>query len=86
MKKVTKRELILQLLSDKRPHSIGEIVDHCQLYEYRKRIMELREDWEIDHIQIELNGRKVPGYILRGPRLWPNYKEELDPAFVVRPE
>ena len=60
---MTNKEKVLNLLKDKRPHFSAEFRDTLGLLEYRKRIMELREDgYIIESIKIE----KRPAYQLIG--------------------
>ena len=60
---MTNKEKVLNLLKDKRPHFSAEFRDELGLLEYRKRIMELREDgYIIESIKIE----KRPAYQLIG--------------------
>jgi hypothetical protein len=62
-KLVTNKEKVLSLLKDKRPHYSAEFRDELGLLEYRKRIMELREEGHIiESIRI---GRR-PAYQLIG--------------------
>ncbi len=62
-KPATNKEKVLSLLKDKRPHYSAEFRDELGLLEYRKRIMELREEgWIIESIKIE----KRPAYQLTG--------------------
>ena len=60
---MTNKEKVLNLLKDKRPHFSAEFRDELGLLEYRKRIMELREDgYIIESMKIE----KRPAYQLVG--------------------
>lgn len=61
VEKVTNKAKVLNLLRDKKPHFSAEFRDELGLLEYRKRIMELREDgYIIDSIKIG----KRPAYQL----------------------
>lgn len=61
--KQTNKKKVLDLLMDKRPHYSAEFRDQLGLLEYRKRIMELREEgWMIESIKIG----KRPAYQLIG--------------------
>ena len=58
---MTNKEKVLNLLKDRKPHYSAEFRDELGLLEYRKRIMELREDgYIIEAIKI---GRR-PAYQL----------------------
>ena len=60
---MTNKEKVLNLLKDRRPHYSAEFRDELGLLEYRKRIMELREDgYIIESIKIG----KRPAYQLVG--------------------
>lgn len=60
---MTNKEKVLNLLKDKKPHYSAEFRDELGLLEYRKRIMELREDgYIIESIKIG----KRPAYQLVG--------------------
>lgn len=62
-KALTNKEKVLSLLKDKRAHYSAEFRDELGLLEYRKRIMELREEgWIIESIKIG----KRPAYQLVG--------------------
>jgi hypothetical protein len=62
---MTNKEKVLNLLKDRRPHFSAEFRDELGLLEYRKRIMELREDgYIIESIKIG----KRPAYRLEGHR------------------
>ena len=60
-KTVTNREKILNLLKDRKPHFSSEFRDELGLLEYRKRIMELREEGFIIE-SLKIQGR--PAYRL----------------------
>lgn len=58
---MTNKQKVLNLLKDKKPHYSAEFRDELGLLEYRKRIMELREDgYIIESIKIG----KRPAYLL----------------------
>ena len=60
---MTNKQKVLNLLKDKRPHYSAEFRDELGLLEYRKRIMELREEgYLIESIKIG----KRPAYQLVG--------------------
>lgn len=61
--KTTNREKVLNLLKDKQPHFSAEFRDTLGLLEYRKRIMELREE---GHIIESIKIGKRPAYQLMG--------------------
>lgn len=60
---MTNRQKVLNLLKDKRPHYSAEFRDALGLLEYRKRIMELREE---GYIIEALKIGKRPAYQLVG--------------------
>ena len=58
---MTNKQKVLNLLKDRKPHYSAEFRDELGLLEYRKRIMELREDgYIIESIKIG----KRPAYQL----------------------
>lgn len=60
---MTNKQKVLNLLKDKKPHYSAEFRDELGLLEYRKRIMELREDgYIIESMKIG----KRPAYLLVG--------------------
>ncbi len=60
---MTNKEKVLNLLKDRKPHYSAEFRDELGLLEYRKRIMELRED---GYIIESLKIGKRPAYQLVG--------------------
>ncbi len=60
---MTNKEKVLNLLKDRKPHYSAEFRDELGLLEYRKRIMELREEGYI--IQAIKIGKR-PAYQLIG--------------------
>lgn len=63
------KELILDLLSDGKPHFSAEFRDKLKMLEYRRRLTELRRDgYEIVSMNIHdgLFGKSRPGYRMIG--------------------